>query len=84
MQFLDALDELRDGGGDVGQFDDVALGGLGEFSEVRQLVGDSLVRLKVVAEVGDEATGDGNVALLNLDAHRLGEPLDHRKQRVGL
>ena len=36
-----------------------------------------------IAEMGDESSGDGNVALLHLDAHRFGESLNDRKQGVG-
>ena len=70
LQLGDALQQLGDGGGDVGQLDDVALGGLGELAQRRQLVGDPLLGLQSVGEVGDESARHGDVSLLNLTTAR--------------
>ena len=51
-----SLEQLGDGGGDVGQLDDVALGGLGQLR--RQFNGDRKLR--------DQAASHGNIPLLNL------------------
>lgn len=51
-----SLEQLGDGGGDVGQLDDVALGGLGQLR--RQFDGDR--------KVSAQAASHGNIPLLNL------------------
>ena len=66
LELGDALEELGDGGGDVGQLDDVALGGLGQLSQGGQLVRDPLLGLQSVGEVGDQSASNRDVPLLNL------------------
>ena len=53
-----SLEQLGDGGGDVGQLDDVALGGLGQLRLRSQFDGDR--------KVSDQAASHGKIPLLNL------------------
>ena len=61
-----SLEQLGDGGGDVGQLDDVTLGSLGELAQGAQLIRDPLLGSQSVAEVSDQTTSHGDVPLLNL------------------
>ena len=66
LQLGDALQQLRDGGGDVGKLDDVSLGGLGELAQGSQLVGNPLLGSESLREVSDQTAGHRDVSLLNL------------------
>ena len=66
LQLSDALQQLGDGSGDVGQLDDVSLGGLGQLSQGSQLVGNPLLRGKSLGEMSNQTAGNRDVSLLNL------------------
>ena len=66
LQLSDALQQLGDGGGDVGQLDDVPLGGLGQLSQGSQLIRDPLLRCESLGEVSNETASNRDVSLLNL------------------
>ena len=66
LQLSDALQQLGDGGRDVGQLDDVPLGGLGQLSQSSQLIRDPLLRCESLGEVSNETASNRNVSLLNL------------------
>ena len=66
LKLGNALEQLGDGGGDVGQLDDVTLGGLGELAQGAQLVRDPLLGSQSVAKVSNQAASNGDVPLLNL------------------
>ena len=83
LELGDAGLELGEGGGDVGELDDVGLGGLGEVTQLGEGVGDALVLGEDVGELGDDAAGEGDVAGLDLDAGGLDEALDEREERIG-
>eukprot|EP00966_Prymnesium_polylepis_P103531 2397274-Prymnesium_polylepis.1 len=82
LQLLDGLNELRDGGGDVGQLDDVGRRRLRKLAQLAQLVRHALLRLEGLREQREDAAGDGDVRRGDLDASRLAEALDDREQRV--
>lgn len=75
--------QLRDGGGDVGQLDDVGLGLEREGAELGEGVGGLLVGREEVGEVGEDAGGDGDVAGFHVDAGLLGVGLHDRQEAVG-
>lgn len=83
LQFGDRGLELRDGGGDVGELDDVGLGGLGELPEFGQCVGDLLVGRETIGELCEHTGCQGDVPGLDIDARRGGEGFDDRLERVG-
>ena len=58
LQLGDALQQLGDGGGDVGQLDDVALWSLGQLAQRGELVWDLLLWLEAVRKLRDEATSN--------------------------
>ena len=58
LQLFDTFNELRYGCRDVRQFDNVSLGRFGQFTQIRQLVGDALMRLQIVAEMSNESTSN--------------------------
>ena len=66
LQLSDALQQLGDGSGDVGQLDDVALGGLGELAQRRQLVRNPLFRSQPLGEVSNQTASNRDISLLNL------------------
>ena len=66
LQLSDALQQLGDGGRDVGQLDDVSLGGLGELAQCCQLIRNPLFRSQSLGEVSNQAPGNRDVSLLNL------------------
>ncbi len=79
----DGLLELRNGGRDVGQLDDVGVGRLCQLAELGQVVRHALLRLQLLREVGEDAPGHRDVARLDLDAGALHEGLDDGEERVG-
>ena len=66
LELGDALEQLGDGGGDVGQLDDVPLGGLGQLSQGSQLIRDPLLRCESLGEMSNETASNRDVSLLNL------------------
>ena len=83
LELGDGRLELRHGGRDVGQLDDVGLGRLGELAETGEVVGDALLVGQPVGELGEDAAGERDVARLQLHTGARGEALDDREQRVG-
>ena len=75
--------ELRHRCADVGQLDDVGLGRGGQLAQLGQRVGNLLLGLQPVRELGQDAAGQRDVAQLELDPGRGGERLDDRQQREG-
>ena len=70
LELLDRGLELRDGGGDVGQLDDVGLGLRGQLTQLGERVVEALLVGEAVGELGDDASGEGDVARLDLDTGR--------------
>ena len=83
LQLGDGRLELRHGGRDVGQLDDVGLGGGREAAETGEVVVDPLLGGETVGELGEDAAGERDVAGLQLHTGARGEALDDREQRVG-
>src|SRR5690606_7921657 len=83
LEFGDGGLELRDGGGDVGELDDVGLGALGQRAEFGEGVGGLWAFGEMVRGGGEEAGGDGDVAGLDGDAGVFGVGWDERQERVG-
>ena len=71
LQLSDALQQLGDGGRDVGQLDDVSLGGLGELAQRCQLIRNPLFRSQPLGEVSNQAASNRDVSLLNLTKRTL-------------
>ena len=69
LELGDALKQLGDGGGHVGQLGDVTLGGLGQLTQGAQLVRDPLLGCQSCREVSDQEPSHGDVPLLNLSTH---------------
>jgi hypothetical protein len=63
LQFGDRGLQLRDGSRDVGQLDDVGIGGLGESAQLGQCVADLLFLGQTVAELGQHARGERDVSV---------------------
>src|SRR5664280_2424009 len=81
-QLRAAIKELRDGGADVRQLDDVGLRALSQLAQLRKVVGEFLRRGQVIREVGDDPAGEGDVPRLELDAGTLGVGPNDREQSV--
>ena len=75
--------ELRHRGADVGQLDDVGFGAERQLTEFGERVARLLLRRQPLREVGDDATGERDVAKLNVNTHLLCEGLHHRQEGVG-
>jgi hypothetical protein len=74
--------QLRHRCADVGQLDDVGFRLLRQVTEFSQGVTDPLLFSEVVAENGDDAAGQRNVAGLHLHTCRGRERLDDRQERI--
>ena len=83
LQLLDRGLELRDGGGDVGQLDDVGLGRLRQRAQLGERVVDPLVLAQAIGELGDDAARERDVPRLDVHAGLGGVRLDDRQERVG-
>ena len=83
LKFGDGLLELRDGGGNVGELDDVRVRAEGHRAEFGQMVGDLLIHGEKIGELGEDAAGEGDVARFHKDASRFREGLDDGEERVG-
>ena len=75
--------QLGDGGGDVGELDDVGLGLEREGAEFGEGVVGLLGRGEFIREIGEDAGGDGDVAGFHVDAGLLGVGLHDRQEAVG-
>ena len=82
LQLGDRGLELRHRGGDVGQLDDVGLGRRGQLAELGEGVALRLVGREPVGERGDDASGERDVAGLDLDAGGGRIRLDDREEGV--
>ena len=82
LQLRDRSLQLRGGGADVGQLDDVGLGGLGEVTELVQVVVDALVLGQQLGEARQDPGGEGDVAGVDGDVGLLGVRLEDREERV--
>ena len=82
LQFLDRRLQLGNGGADIGQLDDIGFRLLGQFTKLGQLVADALGRGEVFREIGDDASGQGNVPGFHRHTGGFGEGLDDRQQRI--
>ena len=82
LEFGDGGLELRHGGGDVGQLDDVGLGLEGEGAEFGEGVGHALRGREQVGEGREDAGGDGDVAGFHGDASVFRESLHDRQERI--
>mmetsp|Transcript_37967 Transcript_37967/g.81624 ORF Transcript_37967/g.81624 Transcript_37967/m.81624 type:complete len:205 (-) Transcript_37967:310-924(-) len=83
LELLDCTQELRHGGRNVGQLDDVGCWMLGETSQFRQIVLHALCRRDVVREVGQDAGGQGDVLLHDLHPGEAAVGAQHREQGIG-
>jgi hypothetical protein len=68
---------------DVRELDDVRLGLEGQGAEFGEGVADPLILTKTIRERGDDATGQRDVADLDVDPGVLGEGLHDRQEGVG-
>mmetsp|Transcript_154731 Transcript_154731/g.475372 ORF Transcript_154731/g.475372 Transcript_154731/m.475372 type:complete len:200 (+) Transcript_154731:1938-2537(+) len=75
--------QLRDGGADVGELDDVRLRELCNPAELREGVLDALLRSQAFGELRKDARGQGYVGLADPNARRPRECLHDRKPREG-
>jgi hypothetical protein len=73
LELRDRRLELRHGGADVRELDDVGVGLLGELAELGQRVGDAML-----GELRQDAAGQRDVAKLELDARGGAVGLDDR------
>ena len=62
LQFLDRCDQLWNGRTDIGQLDDVGFRRLGQGAEMSEFVLDALLGGEVLGEVGEDPTGERNIA----------------------
>ncbi|MNZ74617.1 hypothetical protein D3C78_930700 [compost metagenome] len=83
LQFGDSAFQLRHGGTDVRQFDNVGVRRGGQDCQVGQVVFDALVCCELVSEGGQDASCKRDVAGFDVDAGRGGEGFDDGKERVG-
>lgn len=83
LKLGDAGLELGDGGGDVGELDDVCLGGLGEEAEVGELVGDALALGQLIGDGCEHAGSERDVSEFDIDTGGADEALDDGQEGVG-
>ena len=74
--------ELRHGGADVRQLDDVRLGRRGQLAQLGERVGQPLILGQQVGELGQDPARERDVAKLDLDPGDRGERLHDRQQRL--
>ena len=83
LQLLDRGAQLRHGGGDVRQLDDVGLGSLHQRAELGESIVGALPLGQDVPERGQDAAGQGDVPGLELDARGAGIRAHDRQQGGG-
>ena len=83
LQLLDRRFQLRDGGADVGQFDDIGLRQLDKYAKFRQVIRDFLTVAQFIREIGDDAAGQRDVLFFEGDAGAPGVCLENGQQGVG-
>jgi hypothetical protein len=82
-QFGNAVGELVERGGNVGELDDVAFGRLGELAQIGQVVGNALAFVELFGEGRQDPSRHGNVARDNVDARQGRELGNDRVETVG-
>ena len=80
LQLGDGGFELRHGGADVGQFDDVRFRFGGEGTQFAESIADLLVGGEILGETRQDTSGERNVPGLDRDAGMFGEGLDDWKK----
>ncbi len=80
LQFGDAILQLRDRSTDVRQLDDVRFRSLNDLAKLGQVVSNLLLRLQALRESSDNATGQGNVLGLDVNASAFAECLHDRQK----
>ncbi len=83
LQLLNGAQKLRHGSADVRQLDDVRLGGLRDFAELREIIGHGLLGREVGGELRQDPPGEGDIACLDGAVRRFRERLHDRQQRIG-
>jgi hypothetical protein len=83
LQFLDCGLQLRNRCADVRQLDDVGFGLQRQFAQPVQVVIELLALGQVLREVGDDPSGQGNVAGFDINTRCLGKGLHNGQQRIG-
>jgi hypothetical protein len=82
-QLGDGRPQLGHTGTDVGQFDDVGIRGLGQFTQLGKCIGNTLLRAQALRERGQDAAGQADVAGFHGHTRGLREGLDDGQQRTG-
>ncbi len=83
LKLLDRGLQLRDGGADVRQLDDVGFRLRREFAEEREVVGLALRRGEAFRETRDDTARERDVPRLDVDAGGAGEGLHNGQERIG-
>ncbi|MNO65489.1 hypothetical protein D3C76_562480 [compost metagenome] len=83
LQFGDGAFELRYGGADVRQFDDVRFWRCGQNSQLGEVVFDLLVGAKLIGEGGKDAPGKRNVSGFDVYTGGGCEGFYYGEKRVG-
>ncbi|OQB54346.1 MAG: hypothetical protein BWX98_02334 [Candidatus Aminicenantes bacterium ADurb.Bin147] len=83
LELPDGALELGNRGADVRQLDDVGLGPGRQLAQLGQVILDPLIVPQVIGEIGDDASGERDVARFDFNARSLGESLNDRKQGIG-
>ncbi len=82
LQFPDRRLQLRNGCTDIRQLDDVRLFGLRQFTELREIIRNTLLPGQVFGKVRDDPACQRNVPGFDIDTSAFGESLDNRQKRV--
>ena len=83
LQLGDGRLQLGDRGADVGQLDDVRFGLGGQVSQFGEGVTDPLLFGEILREIGNDTSGEGDVARFDRDASMLRERLDDWQKGIG-
>ena len=83
LEFCDGGFQLGDGSADIGKLDDVGFGFEGQRSEFGEGVRRFLVGWEKVRKVGEDASGEGDVARFDGDAGVFGKRLDDGEKGLG-
>ena len=78
LKFADGILELWHGSTDVGEFDDVCFGILGQFPEFRKVVRNRLFRFQFFRKGRENPTCKGDVPGFQFNPGTPGEGLDDR------
>ncbi len=83
LQLGDGRLQLIHRGADVGQLDDIGGCFLGQVAKLAKRIRNALLGREVVTELGEDAGGDRDIALFDIDPGRCGEGFNDRQQRLG-